>query len=161
MSHDTYLFEFAFPDPEWVAGSWPGGHFGITGKIDGEDTSRKYTQISPVNQKGKISFVIKIYRPCPAFPEGGKFSQWLEQNIEVGSRTRFEGPVGKIKYLGHGNLLFSGKPRKPKTKIALIAGGSGITPMYSIALASSLAQDGVQIWFLYSNKTIDDILCKE
>ena len=29
------------------------------------------------------------------------------------------------------------------TKIGLLAGGSGITPMYSIALASSFAKDGV------------------
>lgn len=48
-----------------------------------------------------------------------------------------------------------------KTKIGLLAGGSGITPMYAVALASSLAKDGVEITFLYSNKTKDDILCKK
>jgi ferredoxin-NADP reductase len=49
---------------------------------------------------------------------------------------------------------------KPKQRVCLLAGGSGITPMYSIALASSLAKDGVEVWFLFSNKTKDDILCK-
>merc|ERR1712070_1138202 len=53
------------------------------------------------------------------------------------------------------------KDLKPKTKVGLIAGGSGITPLYAVALASSLAQDGLEIWFLYSNKTKDDILCRE
>ena len=48
-----------------------------------------------------------------------------------------------------------------KTKIGLLAGGSGITPMYAIALASSLAKDGLEISFLYSNKTKDDILIKK
>jgi cytochrome-b5 reductase len=48
-----------------------------------------------------------------------------------------------------------------KTKIGLLAGGSGITPMYAVALASSLAKDGVEITFLFSNKTKDDILCKK
>jgi len=47
-----------------------------------------------------------------------------------------------------------------RTKIGLIAGGTGITPMYSIALASSLAQDGIDITFLNSNKTKSDILIK-
>ena len=30
-----------------------------------------------------------------------------------------------------------------KKRIGLIAGGSGLTPLYSIALASSLARDGL------------------
>ena len=32
--------------------------------------------------------------------------------------------------------------------------------MYAIALASCLAQDGLEITFLFSNKTKEDILCK-
>lgn len=54
-----------------------------------------------------------------------------------------------------------GKNLKPKTKVGLIAGGSGLTPMYAIALASCLAKDGLEITFLFSNKTKEDILCKE
>ena len=48
-----------------------------------------------------------------------------------------------------------------KTKIGLIAGGSGITPMYAVAQASALAKDGCQVTFLFMNKTKDDILCKD
>jgi NAD(P)H-flavin reductase len=47
-----------------------------------------------------------------------------------------------------------------KKKVALLAGGSGITPMYSIAAASSYAKDGLEVHFLFSNKTKDDILIK-
>jgi NAD(P)H-flavin reductase len=32
---------------------------------------------------------------------------------------------------------------KTKTKIGLIAGGTGVTPMYSLALSSLLANDGL------------------
>jgi NAD(P)H-flavin reductase len=66
-----------------------------------------------------------------------------------------------IKYLGWGQVVLKKKELKPKQRMCLLAGGSGITPMYSIALASSLAKDGVEIWFLFSNKTQDDILIKE
>lgn len=50
---------------------------------------------------------------------------------------------------------------KPKTKIFLCAGGSGITPHFSIAQASVLAKDGVQVTLIYSNKTKDDILIEK
>ena len=66
------------------------------------------------------------------------------------------------KYLGWGKVVYKKKEvEHKKMRLGLIAGGTGITPMYSIALASSLAKDGVKIWFLFSNKTKDDILCKD
>lgn len=123
--------------------------------------SRKYTPISPVNEKGKAVFVIKIYREDPAFPDGGKFTQHLEKNVNVGDSIMCEGPIGMLKYNGFGKFMLKKNELKPKKRIGLLAGGSGITPMYSIALASSLAKDGLEIWFLFSNKTKDDMLCKE
>ena len=44
--------------------------------------------------------------------------------------------------------------------MGLIAGGTGITPMYSIALASLLGRENLEIKLLYSNKTKNDILLK-
>ena len=49
-------------------------------------------------------FVIKIYRPCPEFPNGGKFTPALEDEVEVGDEILCEGPIGKIKYLGWGDF---------------------------------------------------------
>jgi len=45
-----------------------------------------------------------------------------------------------------------------KSRIGLIAGGTGMNPLYSIAQASILANDNTEFTFLYSNKTKDDIL---
>jgi NAD(P)H-flavin reductase len=74
---------------------------------------------------------------------------------------KLSGPIGMIKYHGFGQVEFKKKMLEhKKTKIGLLAGGTGITPMYAIALASSLAKDDVEISFLFSNKTKDDILCK-
>ncbi len=72
-----------------------------------------------------------------------------------------EGPFGLIKYEGNGSFLFKKVPLKPKKRIVLIAGGTGVTPLYNIAANSIHAKEGLQFIFLYSNKTKDDILLED
>ena len=81
--------------------------------------------------------------------------------MNVGDSILVEGPIGKIRYLGSGQIKFMKDMLPKKNKVALLAGGSGITPMYAMAQASSLAKDGLEIHFLFSNKTKGDILIKE
>ena len=52
-------------------------------------------------------------------------------------------------------------PFEGKTKICLLAGGTGITPCLSIAQASLLAEEGAQIKLVFCNKTQADILCSK
>jgi NAD(P)H-flavin reductase len=52
ISHDTYRFVLEFPNPEWISGLWPGGHYVFHANVNGKAMSRKYTPISPVNEKG-------------------------------------------------------------------------------------------------------------
>ena len=161
ISPDTYLFELEFPNPEWISGLWPAGHYIWHATIDGKQVSRKYTPISPVNKKGSAEFAVKIYRNHADFPEGGKFTQHLENNVNVGDSIICEGPIGMIRYLGFGKVQFKKEVLEhKKNKIGLVAGGSGITPMYAIAQASAYAKDGVEVTLLFTNKTKDDILCK-
>ena len=94
--------------------------------------SRKYTPISAVNKKGSIEFAIKIYRPTPNF-KGGRFTSNLEMNVKVGDYIMCEGPFGKIKYKGYGDFELLGEPLSKKTNLGLIGGGTGITPLLSIA----------------------------
>ena len=70
-----------------------------------------------------------------------------------------EGPIGKCQYYGNGKFRNMKTILSNKNNLGLIAAGTGLTPLYSAALASSLAKDGVKIKFLFSNKTKDDILC--
>lgn len=139
---------------------WPGAHYVWHAMIDGKRMSRKYTPIDAVNKKGKSTFVIKIYRNNKDFPEGGKFTQYLENKVNVGDSIMCEGPIGRLKYLGYGKIEV-GKKQLMKKRICLLAGGSGVTPLYDIALAASLANDGIEIWFMFSNKSKGDILIKE
>ena len=68
INHDTYMFVLEFPNPEWICGLFPGGHFIFHAMVNGQKIMRKYTPISPVNQKGTTDFPIKIYREHPDFP---------------------------------------------------------------------------------------------
>lgn len=70
---------------------------------------------------------------------------------------KMEGPMGLLNYMGHGNFIIKKQPIK-KTKIGIIAGGTGITPCFQLVQASTLAKDGLSISMIYSNKTKDDIL---
>lgn len=78
VSHDTFKFIFALPHHEQVLGLPVGGHlfFHFTNS-EGVVISRKYTPISKVNERGRVIFLIKLYLPCPEFPEGGQMSKYL------------------------------------------------------------------------------------
>jgi ferredoxin-NADP reductase len=72
-----------------------------------------------------------------------------------------EGPIGKLKYHGFGKFVMNSSTLPIKKNVGLLAAGSGITPMLSIAQASCLAEDGLNIKFVYSNKTKNDIMCSD
>lgn len=161
INHDSYLYQLEFPNKDWYPGLWASGHLHFHAEINGEHKSRKFTPVSPVNQKGSADFVIKIYRKCDEFPEGGKFTQWMENNLRVGDEILCSGPVGKTKYRGWGKMNMMKDELKTKKHIFLVAGGTGITPWISIIQAAVLAQDGCKFTLIDSNKTKEDILCKD
>ena len=78
-----------------------------------------------------MEVAIKVYRDQADTP-GGRLTQVLEQ-IPIGSDIMCSGPLGKLRYYGDGEIFSSGRDLAGKTKIGMIAGGTGITPMFSIA----------------------------
>lgn len=151
----------AFPNPNWITGLWPTGHVTFITEIEGELVARNYTAINSVEQKGHCDFMIKIYRDDPwTEEEEGVFTQWLDTNLKVGDSVRIEGPRGIFKYLGFGNLEYKGQFMKGIKRIAMLAGGTGITPFYSIIQASTLSKDAVKLDLFVSNKTKNDIILK-
>ena len=127
----------------------------------GQPVIRPYTPVSPITEKGSVTFVIKLYRKCEEFPDGGKMSAYLD-TVEVGDKVTMEGPIGKIIYTGEGNFVKMKKPLNKVSKIGLLAGGSGITPVYAIMNAMRLAKEtDIEVKCLYSNKSAGDILIKD
>ena len=142
ISPDTFIFKFAIPNDEWLSGLILAKHykFFMPGKGEGEWEGRMYTPISPITQKGTIDFVIKLYGKTAEFPEGGKMSAYLETK-NVGDTVRMEGPMGKITYKGNGEFNIRQVGDRKATKIGLLAGGSGITPLYSLLNGLYLSKD--------------------
>ncbi|CAD8202006.1 unnamed protein product [Paramecium octaurelia] len=169
LSHDTYNFKFALPSKKHALGIEVGQHIILHEQIktkeypEGELVERKYTPTSPVDQKGNFDLLIKIYRANehPKFPDGGKLTSWIE-NMNPGESIHITGPGGRLMYLGYGNVQINKMPqlyRKKYKRIVMIAGGSGITPMYQIIQAVvKNNNDRTQLALLFANKSESDIL---
>ncbi|VDD93754.1 unnamed protein product [Enterobius vermicularis] len=167
ISRDTVKFRFGLPSEEHVLGLPVGKHIHLTAKVHGKLVVRPYTPISSDDDKGYVELLVKIYRANqhPKFPEGGKMTQYLD-TLSIGDKIDFRGPSGLIEYKGHG--VFETKKKKTDTptkqaysKIGMIAGGSGITPMLQIirAILEDDTDDTV-VFLLFANQSEEDILLK-
>lgn len=102
----------------------------------------------------------QVYTPNDRFPKGGKMSQLLD-SLDIGDTIDIKGPVGEIVYLEPGQFLIRGKPRNA-TKLAMLAGGTGITPMYQVIKAVlSNPSDKTECSLIYANQTEEDILLRD
>lgn len=120
--------------------------------IDDKYISRPYTPISPPDQTGSIDFLIKVY-------PNGLFSSYIN-NLSIGDTLEMRGPFGRIHYLGNQTFEINRKLLVIKHAI-FIAGGSGITPCYSVILDSINRDDNLKMSLIYGNRTRDDILLDE
>lgn len=160
ISSDTRLFKFKLPYEDQTLGLPVGGHVLARAVIDGKQVIRAYTPISKEDEKGNFVLCIKVYYPAKKFPTGGKLSQYMEK-MEVGDTLKFNGPLGKVNYLGNGKFLLSGEERSFR-KVALVCGGTGITPGYQImSKICSDREDKTEVYLLYGNRSEADILLRE
>jgi len=171
ITHDTYMFVFQLPEPEIPLGLGVGHHITIHAVLktkdhpEGEEILRKYTPTSKVEQKGTFDLVVKIYRANvhPKFPEGGLMTQYLD-SLKIGEKIKISGPTGKFTYLGKGKATIERKTLENSNfkELGLIAGGTGITPMYQVMKSIvDDPNDPTKVNLLFANKSVDDILIKE
>ncbi|KRX08766.1 Riboflavin synthase-like beta-barrel [Pseudocohnilembus persalinus] len=165
ISPDTYQFSFSFK-PGYKLGIQNGQHIKIyLQNENGLEISRNYTPITPVETSSHFDLVIKIYRANvhPDFPEGGLFTQLLDK-LEIGSQIDISGPVGILNYQGNGKISYVDNIQKPQTykNIIMVAGGTGITPMFQILQAiKNNVLDKTEISLLYVNRHENDILLRK
>jgi len=86
-------------------------------------------------------------------------TQYLEK-LPIGEYVKMEGPKGKLEYAGCGNFYIN-KKYTLKKNIGMVAGGSGITPMFQIIQAIVRNKDKVHVSLLFGNKSEKDILIRE
>jgi nitrate reductase (NAD(P)H) len=161
LSHNVRRFRFGLPTPNHRFGLPVGKHVFISARINGELVMRAYTPSSSDRELGYFDLVIKVYfaNEHPKFPEGGKVSQYLE-SLAIGDTVDVKGPLGHMEYTGRGRYLLDREPRRA-THMSMIAGGTGITPMYKVIKDVLRRGDDVQLALLYANQTPDDILLRE
>jgi cytochrome-b5 reductase len=166
ISHDTRRFRFQLPSSKHVLGLPVGQHIYLTAHVNGELVKRPYTPTTSDDNQGYFDLVIKIY-------PNGKMTQYLDK-LHIGHTIDVSGPSGNLIYKDNG--LFDIRTRKPEPfvtrhvrQLGLIAGGSGITPMYQI-LNEILKEQisivpgervDIKLWLLFANQTEQDILLRD
>ncbi|KAK7282757.1 hypothetical protein RIF29_11788 [Crotalaria pallida] len=162
ISHDVRLFRFALPCDDQLLGLPVGKHIFLCATVNEKLCMRAYTPTSGVDSVGYFDLLVKVYfkNVHPKFPNGGLMSQHLD-SLPIGSFLDVKGPLGHIEYTGKGNFLVHGKHKFAK-KLAMLAGGTGITPIYQVAQAILKdPTDDTEMHVIYANRTEDDILLRE
>ncbi|KAF3402009.1 NADH-cytochrome b5 reductase 1 [Penicillium rolfsii] len=143
LSPNVYRFVFGLPDPNTILGLPIGQHIAIKAIVDGTTVTRSYTPTSNNLDRGRLELVVKCY------PDG-LMSRYLA-GLEIGERVPFRGPKGAMKYT-----------KDIARHIGMVAGGTGITPMYQLirAICENDA-DTTRISLVYANRSEADILLRE
>ena len=80
-----------------------------------------------------MHFVIKVYRPDATHRHGGVMSQHLD-GLRPGDTVRVKGPNGHVRYEGW-RVFNVGGYCLHASRVALVGGGTGITPLYQLLRA--------------------------
>lgn len=117
--------------------------------IGGAVLSKPYTiRSGPGSALGEdgTSYVLTIKRTEPGYA-----SKWILENWKEGDAVELSGPLGDFYY---------DRIRDAKTVVAL-AGGSGITPFFSMAEAIADGIEDFELTILYGSRTAEGILLRE
>ncbi|KAF9444346.1 ferredoxin reductase-like protein [Macrolepiota fuliginosa MF-IS2] len=148
-NHNTSKFVFELPNDE--ASLLPVASCLVVKSSDpeallndkGKPIVRPYTPISPPDQPGELTFLIKKY-------ETGNASKYIHA-LKEGETLALKGPIPKFPY-----------KENEFDQVALIGGGSGITPLYQLLThALQSPTDKTKFTLLFSNVTEKDILLRQ
>lgn len=167
LSPDTKIFRFVLSEPA-VGLSIPcGHHIALIATVptpehpEGERIKRKYTPLSHGDQREYCDLLIKVYYSCPQFPLGGLLTQYIDR-MQIGQEVDFAGPRGKVTYHGDGRftLVKLGNREVTVQNVAMIAGGSGIAPMYQVLRYITSHNEPISVSLLFANRTESDIVLR-
>ncbi|KAJ9150503.1 Cytochrome b5 [Coniochaeta hoffmannii] len=143
VSPNVYRFVFALPHHQDVLGLPTGQHIALRATIQGKSVSRSYTPVSNNTDLGRVELLVKVY-------EAGAMTKHLE-GMQVGQTIEIRGPKGAMQY-----------SKTYAKHIGMIAGGTGITPMYQLIRAICADEsDKTKISLVYANNTEEDILLRD
>ncbi|CCX05634.1 hypothetical protein FPQ18DRAFT_377697 [Pyronema domesticum] len=143
ISHNVAIYKFDLPSPTSILGLPIGQHVSIAATIDGKEVVRSYTPVSSDADLGHFNLLVKSYPT-------GNISKHLA-DLKIGQTVRCRGPKGQFVYTPNMVRAF-----------AMIAGGTGITPMLQIIRAiTENPEDKTEVDLIFANVNQEDILLKE
>ncbi|CAM1504115.1 Fc.00g017060.m01.CDS01 [Cosmosporella sp. VM-42] len=145
VNHNTKRFRFELPESDQVSGLTIAS--AILTKYKGPEQEkavlRPYTPISDESEKGFLDLLVKQY------PNGPMSTHF--HSMVPGQRLDIKGPLPKYQWEANKH-----------DHIALVAGGTGITPMYQLARAIfNNPNDKTKVTLVFGNITEQDILLKK
>ncbi|KPM37995.1 hypothetical protein AK830_g8556 [Neonectria ditissima] len=144
VAPNVYRFTFSLPTTSTVLGLPIGQHVVIKADVGGESVSRSYTPVSNNDDRGVLELVVKVY------PDG-KLTNGYLVNLDSGDEVLFRGPKGAMRY--HPGLC---------KKIGMVAGGTGVTPMFQVIRAiCEDDRDTTEVSLIYANRSEQDILLRK
>ena len=118
----------------------PGQFITLALDIDGKKVHRSYTISSSPSRPYRLTLTIKRV-------DGGKVSNWLCDHLKEGSKVSATAPMGAF------NLVDI-----PASRTLFLSAGCGITPMMSMSRWLTDTCSDVDIRFIHSARTTEDII---
>lgn len=136
---DVATFVFRAPEPLEFAFK-PGQFVVVEPVIDGRTVQRCYTVATPPSRPRTFAITVKRV-------PGGQVSNWLHDHLHPGAELTVTGPQGDFNCID-----------RPARRLLLLSGGSGITPVMSIARWLHDAAADADVAFVHSARTPQDII---
>ncbi|KAK0656551.1 hypothetical protein B0T16DRAFT_366012 [Cercophora newfieldiana] len=145
VNHNTKLLRFALPEEDMVSGLHIAS--AVLTKFKPSDSEkpvlRPYTPVSDEDARGHVDFLVKAY-------PNGPMSTHLH-SLTPGATLDVKGPLPKYPWSANKH-----------SHIGLIAGGTGITPMWQLVRAIfANPEDKTKVTLVFGNLTEEDILLKK
>ncbi|MFJ9123753.1 2Fe-2S iron-sulfur cluster-binding protein [Streptomyces sp. NPDC102340] len=118
----------------------PGQFLTLCLDIDGEPVERCYTLSSAPTRPDLATITVKRV-------PGGHVSNWLHDHLTPGGTVWARGPLGRFTISRH-----------PAPKYLFLSAGSGVTPLMSMTRALYDLAHPVDVVFVHSARTFDDII---
>ena len=150
-THDVKTFRFAAATPMLFTYK-PGQFVTLNLEINGKPVKRSYSISSTPSRPHTLEITVKRVPPPPDAPDValGVVSNWLHDNIRVGSEIKLSGPLGKFTCFDN-----------PDQKLLLISAGSGITPMMSMSRWMFDTAADCDIVFFHCARSPRDIIFRQ
>lgn len=118
----------------------PGQFVTLELEINGKQVMRSYTISSSPSVPYSFSITVKRV-------PGGEVSNWLYENMSIGTELAVHGPVGQFNCIDF-----------PAEKVLLLSGGVGITPVMSMARWFFDTNAEVDVTFIHSARSPRDVI---